>query len=489
MKKSLLILLFLMVLVHNSFGYDVGEIALIEDTDGKIMEVVSMPDQYLARVTCKFYQDHPDIYQAVFVYSNIPLNFMTNVQQGWPVQSISKGIGRELPNGQLYNQTTKFCSKNGVLRQAVKMGDIAKLPDNPDDRYTGIIGYALSGIELQGHEFGHQWLVGIRAKTVEGKYLCAMKGYEPSGEPKQGDCEWNTSIDDYNQHWSYFFNSDASLMYGSRIKDLGNGSFELSYDHPKYSELDQYLMGLRSADEVDPSKLFYVDNGQQNSGSASMPLQPGKTVNITGTKVSFTISDIIRAMGERIPQKEPCHWKGAFIIVYEKDKPPSQATIDKVDTYRKRWETFYAYATDNRGSFDTTLDGRGTGTPGCPGEPVVLDAGYKDTSSEDVIVEDVEDIRDSGYTDTIDTSMDTPVDAIEKDTGSEDIIDIFSPDTIADNYEEDTLISKDVSTDTSEDISVEEDEGLPEDIKRPKNDLSSLNTEDSSGCSCSLVEH
>ena len=487
MKKSLLILLFLMVLVHNSFGYDVGEIALIEDTDGKIMEVVSMPDQYLARVTCKFYQDHPDIYQAVFVYSNIPLNFMTNVQQGWPVQSISKGIGRELPNGQLYNQTAKFCSKNGVLRQAVKMGDIAKLPDNPDDRYTGIIGYALSGIELQGHEFGHQWLVGIRAKTVEGKYLCAMKGYEPSGEPKQGDCEWNTSIDDYNQHWSYFFNSDASLMYGSRIKDLGNGSFELSYDHPKYSELDQYLMGLRSADEVDPSKLFYVDNGQQNSGSASMPLQPGKTANITGTKVSFTISDIIRAMGERIPQKEPCHWKSAFIIVYEKDKPPSQATIDKVDTYRKRWETFYAYATDNRGSFDTTLDGRGTGTSNCPGEPILLDAGYKDAVTEDSNTEDIEDIKDVGFSDITDTSIDTSIDVSEKDTGFEDTQDTISPDIIADNQGEDNQSMPDTYSDIIEDIS-EEDAGVSDDVKKPKTDLNSLSNDDSSGCSCSLIE-
>ncbi len=487
MNKFLFSLVFFVSI--NLFAADVGEIAIIEDTDGKIMEAISMPDQYLARVACKFYQDHPDIYQAIFVFSDIPLNFITNVQQGWPVQTVSKGIGRELPNGSLYNQTAKFCSANGTLRQAVKMGDIAKLPNNPDDRYTGIIGYALSGIELQGHEFGHQWLVGIRAKTVEGKYLCAMKGYEPTGEPKQGDCEWNTSIDDYNQHWSYYFNSDASLMYGSRIKDLGGGKFEISYDHPKYSELDQYLMGLRSAEEVSPDKLFYVDDGKGNSGSASLPIQPGKTATVTGTRVNFTVADIIRAMGERIPQKEPCHWKGAFIIVHEAGKPPSQTTINKVDTYRKRWETFYDWATDNRGSFDTTLDGRGTGTSTCPGQPASIDAGYKDTSVEDTALNDIsqEDVTDTGVADVTDISQDVPLSDVTVNDTSDTIIADAGPDTIS---EDDAVVydSNIPDTGTEEDILTGEDTDSTDDVKKPKSDLSSLSGDDSGGCSCSLID-
>ncbi|MGC9044791.1 MAG: hypothetical protein ACP5KG_13175 [Myxococcota bacterium] len=369
------------------------------------------------------------------------------------------------------------------------MGDIAKLPNNPDDRYTGIIGYALSGIELLGHEFGHQWLVGIKAKTVEGKNLCAMRGYEPSGEPQTGDCEWNTSINDYNQHWSYYFNSDASLMYGSRIKDLGDGKFELSYDHPKYSELDQYLMGLRSIDEVDTDKLFYVDNGNQNSGSASLPLQPGKTVTISGTRVNFTISDIIRAMGERIPQREPCHLKGAFIIVYEKDKPPSQATINKVDTYRKRWETFYDWATDNRGSFDTTLDGRGTGTNTCPGEPVSLDAGYKDISIEDTSINDISygDILDAGVNDAYTDAYFE--DAVSKDVLSDITSDVVQTDSVIDSKSEDiSVVDNEVVDSSVEDTTILNDADESEDVKRVRTDLNHLSNDDSSGCSCSLIE-
>lgn len=481
MKRFFILSIFL----SNTYLYaaDVGEIAIIEDTDGKIMEAIAMPDQYLARVACKFYQNHPDIYQAIFVFSDIPLNSITNVQQGWPVQSISKGIGRELPNGQLYNQTAKFCSKNGVLRQAVKMGDIAKLPNNPDDRYTGIIGYPLSGIELMGHEFGHQWLVGIRAKTAEGKYLCQIRGYEPAGEPKKGDCEWDTSIDDYNQHWSYYFNSDASLMYGSRIKDLGNGKFEISYDNPKYSELDQYLMGLRTQEEVDPSKLFYIDDGKGNNGSASLPIQPGKTAIISGTKVLFTVADIVRAMGERIPQREPCHWKGAFIIVHKAGSPPSQSTIDKVDRYRKRWESFYAYATDNRGSFDTTLDGRGEGTPTCPGQPALIDAGYKDTSTLDTSAADItlEDIMDIGIPEPIDETYDI--------FSQEDIKDTIALDIGFDNKYEDNITTTDISIGPdTDDILIFEDIVAIEDIKISIADSNTFTKEESEGCSCNLIE-
>lgn len=480
--KSLAIVFFWGI---SLYAADVGDIALVEDTDGKIMEVIAMPDQYLSRVACKFYQSHPDIYQAIFVFSNIPLNPLTNVQQGWPVQSISRGIGRELPSGDLYNQTKKFCSYTGKLRQAVKMGDISKLPNNPDDRYTGIIGYALSGIELLGHEFGHQWLVGIFAKRADGKKYCAMRGYESAGEPAQGDCEWNTALSDYNQHWSYYFNSDASLMYGSRIKDLGNNQFELSYDSPKYSEIDQYLMGLRTIDEIDNSKLFYVDNGNGNAGSASLPIQPGKTVIINGTRVDFTINDIVRAMGERVPQKEPCHWKGAFIIVHEAGKPPSQSTINKVDTYRKRWETFYDYATDQRGSFDTTLDGRGAGTPTCLGEPANVDAGSHDVEIEDSVSTDISsnDIFDAGISDAI-------VDISYPDTGSDDISDggvisDLSPDGLLDTSVDDTCCTGDGEI---QDVFIEEDNGRVDDVRRPKNDLSALSGDDSSGCSCSILE-
>jgi hypothetical protein len=65
---------------------------------------------------------------------------------------------------------------------------------------------------------------------------------------------------------SFFFNADASLMEGHLIQDNGNGTFTISDATKRYSKLDQYLMGLRSASEVGP--LFYV---QPASGTGMSP--------------------------------------------------------------------------------------------------------------------------------------------------------------------------------------------------------------------------
>ena len=74
-----------------------------------------------------------------------------------------KGLGRLA-----WNQTAKFCAKQGRLKQTVKMGAIDTLPDNPDDLYQGIMWYTLSGIELMAHEFGHHIQVELGSQILAG---------------------------------------------------------------------------------------------------------------------------------------------------------------------------------------------------------------------------------------------------------------------------------------------------------------------------------
>lgn len=337
-----------------------SDVAVVVDEDGALSDMMTqaMPDQWLSKAACLFYKQYPDKFDAIFVFTTIPMSFMTNVQQGWPVKQTTKGIGRPL-----YNMTAKFCSKSGRLRQAVKMGDLRILPNDPNAIYTGIPMYALSGIELMAHEFGHHWLASITFMKEDGIKHCYVRGYEPAGEMQGELCDGGYE-NGFNQHWSYYYNS-RSVMYGSFIEDLGNGTFKVWYDNPKYSELDQYLMGLRLPHEVPPQ--FLVDTGDL-AGSASLPPRfTGKYVEIKGTRVDFTVEDVIRSLGPREPALEPCHWKGALILVVPNGKPPTSAELQKVALYGQRWEEFYAWATDGRGSFDVTLDGRGTGTATCPG--------------------------------------------------------------------------------------------------------------------------
>jgi hypothetical protein len=197
-------------------------------------------------------------------------------------------------------------------------------------------------------------------------------------DPMPGDCDGEQE-DDFNQHWSYYMNS-GSVMYGSQVQDLGGGQFALSYDNPKYTQLDQYLMGLRAPSEVDP--LFLVSTAPDFTGTDSIPMMPGTTRNASGTRLDFTIADVIRRMGPRVPARDMCHWKAAVMIVHPNGVPPSAAQIAKVDRLRLRFESFYASATDQRGSFDTTLSGTGVGTSSCPANPMAQpDAGPSDAAS------------------------------------------------------------------------------------------------------------
>lgn len=335
------------------------DVALVADEDGSLgdMQTLGMPNVYLQKVACAFYAKYPDQFDAIFVFTTYPLNFITNVQQGWPVKNLAKGIGRPL-----LNSAPQFCSYDSRLRQAVKMGDLNVLPNDPDATYTGIPWYALSGIELMAHEFGHHWLASVTFMKEDGVKHCLIRGYEPSGEAQPGECDGYQEMD-FNQHWSYYYNSQ-SVMYGSFIEDLGGGQFEVSYNGPKFSQLDQYLMGLRLPEDVEPQ--FLVDM-EDEIGSSSLPIQPGNTAAIEGTRIDFTVEDVIRSEGERVPALDECHWKGALIIVHPLGQIPTPAQRQKVADYGQRFEEFYDWATDGRGSFDMTIDGSGTGSPGCSG--------------------------------------------------------------------------------------------------------------------------
>lgn len=379
MRRRHLLELILAVAVATRPGpvraQDVGEIALIADTTGDIQRGIATPNVYLERAACAFFQSHPDRFDAIFVFTSIPLNVLTRTQQGFPVKRAALGIGRD--NG--FDFSARFCTTR--LRQAVKMSDIDAFDADPDGRYTGILLFPLTGIQLMGHEFGHQWMASIKFQRTDGIDHCAVRGYEPTSEPMPGGCDGYPETD-FNQHWSYYFNS-GSLMYGSQIQDLGGGQFRLTNPSPKYAEIDQYLMGLRDPSEVSP--MFLVDVGDlAGAGSASLPLNASGSDTVSGTRVDFTIDDVIRANGPRVPARETCHWKAAFLLVYDPQTPPTAAQIAKVDTYRRRWEVFYADATDRRGSFDTTLSGSGTGTAECQGPAApATDAGARDATPLD----------------------------------------------------------------------------------------------------------
>lgn len=371
----------------NAQAADVGEIAVIADP-GNVLSAISLPTStYLERTACAFYVDHQDRYDALFVFTNRTLNAFNRNQQGWPVKRAALGLGRDL----WPERSERFCSPR--LRHAVKMGDIGSFSDDPDARYTAVPTFTLTGVQLMAHELGHQWMAAVSFLDGNGQRRCLLRGYVGGEEPGGpiGDACDGQPLSAFNLHWSYYF-STGSVMYGNELGDLGGGRFEASSPNPKYSPLDQYLMGLRGPEEVPP--LFLVETGPLSPESTEFPLPAGQTEIIEGERLDFTVADIIRAEGPRDPPRDHCHWKAAFVLVHDPAQPPTAAEIARVDRYRQRFESFYAEATDRRGSFDTTLAGNGPGTAECPAVGAPRDAGVALDANSDAAIVDVGQVDD-----------------------------------------------------------------------------------------------
>ncbi len=329
-----------------------GQIAIIEDKTGLILPQGGMCDNMLfANPPCMnhaaaaFYAEHPDNYDMLMFFT--PQTVLMNMQMGFPVQKAAEGIGLD---GSIHPYNPAMFGSAGRLRQCVKMGTLSALPNNPGDLVSGLL--QITGTELMAHEIGHQWLAWIMVDHNDGQGpLGVLRGFE-SDKP--------------NGHWSCWFNNHGSVMYGGNIEDNGDGTYTDHGGDRRYSQLDQYLMGLRSPEEVDP--MFYIKVDGTNEGCASVPVGPGGTRELTGPRVDFGIEDIIRANGPRNPATDICHIKIGFAIVYSTGFPPSVADIAKVENYRQAIEAWWPEGTDGRGSLDTRLDGCGTGTEACPGE-------------------------------------------------------------------------------------------------------------------------
>jgi hypothetical protein len=328
---------------------DVGQISVIEDTDGRMLPAMGICSNFLyPNGLCipfagqAFYASHPDSYDILVFTTN--KNLLASEKVGYPLQADVRGIGQDT-----VPWSYAHFGSGGRLLQAVSLGSVQSMPDDPE----GIFSYVpISGLEVVGHEIGHHWMAYANIDLGDGRgVLDIIRGHGESGTIT---------------HWSCRFNSD-SVMYGGMLTDNGDGTFTDLSGPRKYSQLDQYLMGLRRSDEVDP--MWYVTDGVSPYGCADWPQARGVAHDIAGERVDFTMEDVIRAMGARDPAVSPCHYKAAFVFVHRPGEHPSAGDLEKFERYRAALESWYAMATDDRGSLDTRLDGCGTGTPQCPGEP------------------------------------------------------------------------------------------------------------------------
>ena len=303
--------------------------AAIEGNTGALGErFVGQPDINLLALARKFYHTHSDIYDQLVVWTDTRVGPENTWAYEFTISNDISGIGLGR-----YDFSREFGATDGRLGSLVYMNGLSHYPNDPTEKFADSEGTALS---LLGQEVGHRWLAFLEFTDHNRQRSSALLGRGAA-------------------HWSFFFNSDASVMEGNRIQDLGGGSFRTIAAEERYSLLDQYAMGLVRDTDVPP--LFYVESPTNVQPAAQAGSSPRVGVTFTGTRRNVLIGDIIEVMGRREPSvtDSPKVHRQAFILVMSRDRSTDRTAVAKLDRIRRAWERFFNLATNTRFRAETRL--------------------------------------------------------------------------------------------------------------------------------------
>lgn len=272
-----------------------------------------------------FYQTHPDAYDQLLIWSDRRLITDAFAYETTVANEI-RGIGTDI-----YDSSRTFGSA-GRLRSLVMMDSVTKYPADPQQVFLG----ENSTVSLIGQEAGHRWLAFLNIRDAGGAVSNVLLGRDQA-------------------HWSFFTDSDASVMEGNDIEDLGGGSFRTVGAVSRYSALDQYAMGLRDESEV--PRFFYVENPVNVQPPQQADSAPRRGVTFSGTRRDVLLQDVVAAMGPRNPPAaaSPRVHAQAFIHLVSAGRQADAANVSKIDRFRTEWEGFFLRATDGRMRADTRL--------------------------------------------------------------------------------------------------------------------------------------
>ncbi len=286
----------------------------------------------------KFYQNHDDAYGFLVVFNSVGLSVGgTAFAFELNVRNEVLGIGELLGGRAVVDFGPQFGSARR-LQSYMNMGPLTNYPADPLGQiFTLGENNTLSVIT---HEAGH-------------RFLSYVDFIDPATGLRSADL-----LGRQGAHWSFFLNTDASVLEGNRIDDraMTTPRFLTTGTVEHYSELDQYLMGFRSADEVTPT--FLVDqpsNFQQGTRSGASAPQTG--ISFDGERKEITVDMIIEAEGDRIPDASVSQRKFnfAFALLVDAGSEPSEADIQKLENIRTEWEAFFEQAADLRADAHTEL--------------------------------------------------------------------------------------------------------------------------------------
>jgi hypothetical protein len=307
-----------------------GEVALVDLSNGSGSSSAAIAERFAQANTIdtfavakKFYATHPDSFDQILLWTDQPL-IRDAFAYELTVANDVRGIGQPLFD------VSRSLGSAGRLRSLVVMDWLGKYPEDPAQKFLG----ENSTLSVLGQEVGHRWLAYFEFRDRTGARSQALLGRDTA-------------------HWSFFFDSDASVMEGNDIEDQGGGQFRTVDAVRRFSRLDQYAMGLVGASLVPP--FFYVESPQGTSRTAESG--PSIGVSFTGTRRDVLIEDVIAIHGPRIPSvaDSPRTLRQAFIYVVSAGRSTDPGQVAKLDRIRTAWDGFFLQATEGRMTANSRL--------------------------------------------------------------------------------------------------------------------------------------
>jgi len=286
----------------------------------------------IVTVAQQFYQTHEDAYDYLVIYNNMDIWAMTGaVAYESTARSSGTGYGYAVQDaGQEYGSASR-------LQSLMNMGPLSEYPTDPNGIVQLRIPAGDTPLTILAHEAGHL-------------YLALASVHDPNNPTSQ------PMLGSGGVHWSFVYDSEASLLEGERIVDQGASAsprFLTTDTVQGYSPLDRYLMGFIPPDQVPDT--FYVTNYPSSISPLSHPV-PG--IGFNGTRQNVSVNDMIQVEGRRTPDSTVAQrrFRFGFILVVAQGSQPSAAELAQIDTYRQQFEPFYdTVASSNHAVADTSL--------------------------------------------------------------------------------------------------------------------------------------
>lgn len=315
---------------------DVGDVAVIVDTDGSILTPTGNGTFFIDDFAAlrAFYRTHGDDYDSVIFFMQDSMDFSQGFAHGGPIDNKVRGTGDLLGLGEKIVDFGPFAGSRGRLQGEAVMNCICFTGDDPFTEF--FIGYTM--MDVLGQEWGH-------------RRLSSPLVIDPDGELSNGMLGRNLA------HWSFFSHSGGSPVEGSNLIETSDNTFKSSPTERPFSDLDLYILGYLPAAAVQP--FFFVDQINGDTGSHDVASPPEIGPSFLGRRRDITIEDIIGANGPRIPapdaSPQPVQERHAFVFLVSQGQTPDVTAISQVDNFRQAWESHFSFVTRGLAVTDTSL--------------------------------------------------------------------------------------------------------------------------------------